>query len=99
VKVPTASATVMHSKNTQTQYDVDTTADNNKADISDLDARVLQSLLDDTDLGLKSEDNLKKMLERKYSPKNEASANRGKEENNSSNFSSSFFKVGKSGLL
>jgi len=93
VKVPTASATVMHSKNTQTQYDVDTTADNNKADISDLDARVLQSLLDDTDLGLKSEDNLKKMLERKYSPKNEASANRGKEENNSSNFSSSFFKA------
>jgi len=60
--------------------------------LSDLDARVLQSLLQDDTLDLKSEDNLKKMLENGLKKK-EPVRNRETENTNESEFSSTFFKT------
>lgn len=62
--------------------------------ISDLDARVLQSLLDDESLDLKSEENLKKMLENKEKNNSNNRNTRKRVVNDSdSEFSSSFFKT------
>jgi uncharacterized protein involved in exopolysaccharide biosynthesis len=58
--------------------------------ISDLDARVLQSLLEDKDLDLKSEENLKKMLNNK---KKGVGQGKGGDNNDNSQYSSTFFKV------
>lgn len=60
--------------------------------LSDLDARVLQSLLEDKSLDLKSEENLRKML---TSSAHESSAKKEayKVETTSSNFSSTLFKT------
>ena len=60
--------------------------------LSDLDARVLQSLLQDDTLDLKSEENLKKMLENGLKKK-EPVSNRETEKTNQSEFSSTFFKT------
>lgn len=64
--------------------------------ISDLDARVLQSLLDDKELDLKSEESLKKMLENKDKEtrdvKNKSSSS-NKSKDSNSEFSSTVFKV------
>lgn len=57
--------------------------------LSDLDARVLQSLLDDSSLDLKSEENLKKMLETGRKPPSKKKAQPKKE----SEFSSTFFQT------
>ncbi len=67
--------------------------------LSDLDARVLQSLLQDENLDLKSEQNLKKMLERgvkrKETPNNTStnSDTNAQSSEKDSEFSSTFFKV------
>lgn len=65
--------------------------------ISDLDARVLQSLLEDKSLDLKSEENLIKMLKNKEEKDNAGSNNpnfrRRATEDSDSAFSSTFFKV------
>ena len=60
--------------------------------LSDLDARVLQSLLQDDSLDLKSEENLKKMLENGLKKK-EPAMKRETEKTNGSEFSSTFFKT------
>ncbi len=72
---------------------------NNKEELeklSDLDARVLQSLLEDENLDLKSEQNLKKMLERgvkkKETPNTNSNSN-AQSPDKESEFSSTFFKV------
>ena len=70
--------------------------DNNGIDegLSDLDARVLQSLLDDKNLDLKSEANLKKMLKNNKKPKGGSSdTNTKRNESDNSEFSSTVFKV------
>lgn len=63
--------------------------------ISDLDARVLQSLLEDQDLDLKSEQSLKKMLENKKvsSTGTKNSSDKKKDDASQSQFSSTVFKV------
>lgn len=60
--------------------------------LSDLDARVLQSLLQDDSLDLKSEENLKKMLENGVKKK-EPVKNKVIDTKNESEFSSTFFKT------
>lgn len=72
-------------------------SDNVSGGISDLDARVLQSLLDDKELDLKSEENLKKMLENNMKGKT-AATEKGRNVNSNdpssdSEYSSTFFKV------
>ncbi len=70
--------------------------------MSDLDARVLQSLLEDKSLDLKSEENLMKMLENRQRNKDSGNSGRsssssrsaGKEEDLNP-YSSTFFKVRK----
>jgi len=57
--------------------------------LSDLDARVLQSLLADETLDLKSEDNLKQMLEKGVKKK----APTAKKQDDNSQYSSTFFKT------
>jgi hypothetical protein len=62
--------------------------------ISDLDARILQSLLDDKDLDLKSETSLKKMLENKEkSDEDRNNPSKKTASGGDSAFSSTFFKV------
>lgn len=60
--------------------------------LSDLDARVLQSLLQDENLDLKSEQNLKKMLEKGVSKRQPKKTNKTNEVK-SGEFSSTFFKA------
>jgi len=60
--------------------------------LSALDARVLQSLLQDDSLDLKSEENLRKMLDNGVKKK-ESSRTQATDTENESEFSSSFFKA------
>lgn len=66
----------------------DTTTQNEKP-LSDLDARVLRSLLEDEDLDLKSEENLRRVLEKGSTQKQESV----KEEKKESEFSSTFLQT------
>lgn len=67
----------------------DETDEKDSEGISDVDARVLQSLLDDSSLDLKSEENLKKMLETGRKPSTRKKPQPKKE----SEFSSTFFQT------
>ncbi len=86
--------------NANTKYDG---LDQEKDDgISDLDARVLQSLLDDKELDLKSEESLKKMLESKEKEKKDVknkSSSSNKSKDSKSEFSSTVFKVRRQGNI
>ena len=62
---PTKEASTTEQKKTTTKGENVENDDDNEGGISDLDARVLQSLLDDKELDFKSEESLKKMLENK----------------------------------
>jgi hypothetical protein len=62
--------------------------------LSELDARVLQSLLDDDSLDLKSEENLRKMLKNGvYKSSSTVGEMQDEDRNSSSSFSSTFFKT------
>lgn len=61
----------------------------NEKPLSDLDARVLRSLLEDKNLDLKSEENLRRVLEKGSTQKQETY----KEEKKESDFSSTLFQV------
>lgn len=63
-------------------------------ELSDLDARVLRSMLQDDKLDLKQEANMKKLLERGVAPKSAPSFEKEPEEkDDDSAFSSTLFKV------
>jgi len=68
------------------------TSESDTEKISDLDARVLQSLLRDENLDLKSEQNLKKMLEKGVNKRQPKERNKT-DESKSDEFSSTFFKA------
>lgn len=72
-----------------------TTKDASNEELSDLDARVLKSMLQDDKLDLKQEENMRKLLERGVAPKSAPSFEKPapSDEQDDSEFSSQLFKV------
>lgn len=68
-------------------------------ELSDLDARVLKSMLQDDKLKLGEEENMRKLLERGVAPKSAPSVKTKKQQDDSdSDFSSTLFKVSRTVL-